>query len=56
MRVEARPLPAQYEESKLLVVVPVHRRIAEVGRTPSGSEKRATGFGRVESLHDPRSS
>jgi len=29
--------------------VPVRRRIAEVGRTPSGSEKRAIGFGRVES-------
>jgi len=30
--------------------VPVHRRIAEVGRTSSGSEKRATSGGRVESL------
>jgi len=30
--------------------VPVHRRIAEVGRTSSGSEKRATCGGRVESL------
>jgi len=30
--------------------VPVRRRIAEVGRTPSGSEKRVTGIGRVESL------
>jgi hypothetical protein len=30
--------------------VPVHRRIAEVGRTSSGSEKRATFGGRVESL------
>jgi hypothetical protein len=39
-----------------LAVVPVHRRIAEVGRTPSGSEKRVTGLGRVESLHDTRSS
>jgi hypothetical protein len=29
--------------------VPVRRRIAEVGRTPSGSEKRAIGNGRVES-------
>jgi hypothetical protein len=28
----------------------VHRRIAEVGRTSSGSEKRATFGGRVESL------
>jgi hypothetical protein len=34
-----------------LVVVPVRRRIAEVGRTPSGSEKRAIATGRVESLH-----
>jgi hypothetical protein len=30
--------------------VPVHRRIAEVGRTPSDSEKRATSGDRVESL------
>jgi len=30
--------------------VPVRRRIAEVGRTPSGSKKRATCNGRVESL------
>jgi len=30
--------------------VGVHRRIAEVGRTPSGSEKRVTSIGRVESL------
>jgi len=36
-------LALQNEESALLVVVPVRRRIAEVGRTPSGSEKRAIG-------------
>jgi len=30
--------------------VPVRRRIAEVGRASSGSEKRVTGSGRVESL------
>jgi len=35
--------------------VPVHRRIAEVDRTPSGSEKRATSLGRVESLVVTRS-
>jgi hypothetical protein len=32
--------------------VPVHRRIAETGSTPSGSEKRATCDGRVESPPD----
>ncbi len=32
------------------VVVPVRRRIAEVGRTPSGSEKRGIGGEEVESL------
>jgi len=35
--------------------VPVHRRIAEVGGTPSGSEKRATGSQRVESPSATRS-
>jgi len=41
---------SQNEETVLFASVPVHRRIAEVGRTPSGSEKRATSDGRVESL------
>jgi len=41
---------AQYEENDASSRwMPVHRRIAEVDRTPSGSEKRATGDERVES-------
>jgi len=42
--------PEQNEESMQRVVVPVRRRIAEVGRTPSGSEKRGIGGEEVESL------
>lgn len=44
------PPPEQNEESMQRVVVPVRRRIAEVGRTPSGSEKRGIGGEEVESL------
>jgi hypothetical protein len=54
-RSEASHLRAQHEESMRLVVVPVRRRIAEVGRTPSGSEKRAIGTQWVESPDGIRS-
>jgi len=47
---KVRHLSLQHEERSSSRSVPVHRRIAEVGRTPSGSEKRATCNGRVESL------
>jgi len=47
--------PSAARGAMQLVVVPVRRRIAEVGRTPSGSEKRAIGTGRVESPHGTRS-
>jgi len=49
-RGKVRHLSLQHEERSSSRSVPVHRRIAEVGRTPSGSEKRATFGGRVESL------
>jgi len=49
-RGKVRHLSLQHEERSSSRSVPVHRRIAEVGRTPSGSEKRATCDGRVESL------
>jgi len=49
----ARQPSAQHEESTHPQWVPVRRRIAEVGRAPSGSEKRTTEIGRVES--PPRS-
>jgi len=47
---KVRHLSLQHEERSSSRSVPVHRRIAEVGRTSSGSEKRATCSGRVESL------
>jgi len=54
-RGEGRHFSLQHEERSSSRSVPVHRRIAEVGRTSSGSEKRATSSGRVESLADTRS-
>jgi hypothetical protein len=46
---KVRHLSLQHEERSSSRSVPVHRRIAEVGRTPSGSKKRATCDDWVES-------